>query len=167
MKQSLFEAEHGRHLANSRPSPEHLIGAGIYLWKIQGAGRYVGKFSHKRRLRAYANNVYRMLQGEEHHASGFRTVHRALAQAFADGRHIALSIILPTASDPAGETLLAREKRLISTLGCLNDPPRNLDAMACCCGLAPNGGSCLSRVSSRPLWDIARSVTSVRSLERP
>ena len=167
MKQTLFESTYGRHLADSRPDIEHLRDAGIYLWTVDGAGRYVGKFSHRRRLRAYANNVYRMLKGQAHHASGFRTVHRALAKAFVDGRHIGLSIILPNPFDPAGETLSKREARLITQLGCLNDPPQKLGAMTCCCGLAPRGSSCLSGVSTRPLWDLEQDIMSEQNLTIP
>ena len=162
MNQSLFEARYGRHLADSRPGPEHLRDAGIYLWAIDGAGRYVGKFSHRRRLRAYSNNVYRMLASQTHHGSGFRTVHRALAKAFVDGRRITLSIILPSPLDPAGETLSKREARLIAQLGCLNEPPLNVETMLCSCGLLTEGTPCLYGTSKRPLWDTVRDTIRSR-----
>jgi len=158
MKKSLLEDHYGRPLADLRPDRAQLSDVGIYLWTINGAGRYVGKFTHRRRLRAYTSNVYRMLQCQKHHGAGFRTVHRALAKAFVDRRRITLSIIPPNPLDPQEETLSQREQRLIAKLGCLNDPPLNSEIMSCCCGLLPKGTPCFHGASTRPLWDTERDA---------
>lgn len=58
--------------------------SGIYEWRIEGVGVYVGKALRlKSRLRAYPNNVRRMLQGLHWHSDptrDYRPIHHAPAQ---------------------------------------------------------------------------------------
>lgn len=58
---------------------------GIYEWRIEGVGVYVGKALRlKSRLRAYPNNVRRMLQGLHWHGDptrDYRPIHHALRAA--------------------------------------------------------------------------------------
>jgi len=58
---------------------------GIYEWRIEGVGVYVGKALRlKSRLRAYPNNVRRMLQGLHWHGDttrDYRPIHHALREA--------------------------------------------------------------------------------------
>jgi len=59
--------------------------SGIYEWRIEGVGVYVGKAKRlKSRLRAYPNNVRRMLQGlpwRKNSSRPHRPVHSALQDA--------------------------------------------------------------------------------------
>ncbi len=58
---------------------------GIYEWRIDGVGVYIGKALRlKSRLRAYPNNVRRMLQGLHWHGDAtrdYRPIHHALRDA--------------------------------------------------------------------------------------
>lgn len=59
---------------------------GIYEWRIEGVGIYIGKALRlKNRLRAYPNNVRRMLRGLEWHGDptrSYRPIHHALRDAY-------------------------------------------------------------------------------------
>lgn len=89
---------------------------GIYAWKIEGIGLYIGKFTRKSRpLREYNKNVTRLLRGEMYRPQnpmGFRPVHRALARAVDDGLGIELHILENCSPD----NLDTRERHLISTI---------------------------------------------------
>ena len=58
---------------------------GIYEWRIEGVGVYVGKALRlKKRLTAYPNNVRRILQGLHWHGDptrDYRAIHHALRNA--------------------------------------------------------------------------------------
>ncbi|MBU2935989.1 MULTISPECIES: hypothetical protein [Pacificibacter] len=93
---------------------------GIYAWKIDGIGIYVGKYTRKSRpLREYNKNVRHLLNGEMYrpqNPTGFRRVHHALARAVTDGLRIELHIL----ENCSPENLNAREQHLISTIACGN-----------------------------------------------
>jgi hypothetical protein len=71
--------------------------AGIYEWRIDGIGLYVGKAKRLRsRLRAYPNNVRRMLQGLHWHGNpdrSYRPIHLDLRYGYDNGNLISLSIL--------------------------------------------------------------------------
>lgn len=89
---------------------------GIYAWKIESIGVYVGKYTHSSRpLREYNRNVTRLLGGKSYrrqNPAGFRRVHRALARAVADGLSIELHILENCSASDLNE----REKHFISTM---------------------------------------------------
>ena len=93
---------------------------GIYIWTIKGVGRYVGKYSSKRRpLSQYARNVHRILNQEpyrKNNPNGFRHIHRALVDALKKGLPIELIFFENVPLD----TLRQREKELIAKMGELN-----------------------------------------------
>ncbi|HME27141.1 MAG TPA: hypothetical protein VKI44_38440 [Acetobacteraceae bacterium] len=69
---------------------------GIYRWRIEEAGTYIGKYTKIRRpKKEYRRNVARILKGlRSHHPNGkFRRIHHALADAVRDGRCITLTIV--------------------------------------------------------------------------
>lgn len=70
---------------------------GIYEWRIEGAGSYVGKSKRlKRRLREYSNNVHKLALGLPYRAGKptlLRHIHREMLNAHLDGRGVILSII--------------------------------------------------------------------------
>lgn len=70
---------------------------GIYAWKIEGGAVYVGRYTNKSRiLREYENNIRRLLSGEPYRRqkpTGFRRIHRALADAVRHHRRIELHIL--------------------------------------------------------------------------
>jgi len=90
---------------------------GIYAWKIEGSGVYVGKYTHKfRPLREYDKNVRRLLSDEPYrpqNPNGFRRVHRALAKAVVEGLNVELHVL----ENCPPETLNAREQYLIAKIG--------------------------------------------------
>ncbi|MBM0203967.1 hypothetical protein JNW90_13240 [Micromonospora sp. STR1s_5] len=96
---------------------------GLYEWRIERAGSYIGKYGRIRRpTRQYGRNVYRLLNGLAYRAGnpdGFRRVHHELAAAHREGRRIEL-IILENVDGPA---MSARELEVIAERGSLNDPP--------------------------------------------
>ena len=62
---------------------------GIYEWRIPGVGVYIGKAGTlSKRIRAYPNNVRRMLLDLPWHGNPhkqYRLIHRALKWAYAQG----------------------------------------------------------------------------------
>jgi hypothetical protein len=96
---------------------------GLYEWRIEGAGSYIGKYGRARRpTREYGRNVHRLLNGRPYRLSrpdGFRRIHRELAQAHRDGRRIEL--IMFENCEP--DALDRREMEVIAERGNLNDPP--------------------------------------------
>mgnify|MGYP000044152194 CR=1 FL=1 len=89
---------------------------GIYAWKIEGIGMYIGKYTRKSRpLSEYNKNVRRLLSCEKYrpqNPTGFRRVHRALARAITDGLAIELHIL----ENCSPENLTSRERHLISPI---------------------------------------------------
>lgn len=70
---------------------------GIYEWRIEGIGIYIGKFKRIRRpTREYGLNVQRILRCQPYRKgkpTQFRRIHRALEQAYRAGMPITLSIL--------------------------------------------------------------------------
>ncbi|MHB1910399.1 MAG: hypothetical protein ACYCQJ_16260 [Nitrososphaerales archaeon] len=95
---------------------------GLYEWKIETKGSYIGKYKSKRRpLKEYRRNVQRLCAGKDYrkgNPNGFRKIHRALFEALNKGLHIELIIL---ENKPWGEELNAREHELILERGNLND----------------------------------------------
>jgi len=77
---------------------------GIYEWRIEGVGVYVGKALRlKSRLRAYPNNVRRMLQGVHWHGHAtrdYRPIHHALRDAH-DSQAVVIVRVLEVCSSEA------------------------------------------------------------------
>ena len=90
---------------------------GIYAWKIEGVGVYVGKYTKKSRpLREYNKNVRRLLNGQPYRPqkpNGYRVIHRALAKAVQEGSNIELHILENCSAGNHNE----REQHYIATLG--------------------------------------------------
>ena len=80
---------------------------GIYAWTIEDVGCYVGKYTRKSRpLREYDKNVHRLHSGIAYRPQkpdGFRSIHRALAEAVSAGRAIELRIVANTESGDLNE----------------------------------------------------------------
>jgi|ERR1700678_1385452 len=105
---------------------------GIYIWEIEGAGKYVGKYTRiERPTKQYGRNVRRIFSGRPYHdkskPDGFRHIHRELAKAHREGRKIILHI---PENVPNPEARHAREGELIAECGNLNrsgDRPSDLE----------------------------------------
>jgi hypothetical protein len=86
---------------------------GIYEWKIEGVGCYIGRYSRVNRPKeAYGRNVLRLLNNlpyRKNKPHGFRRIHRALAEATEAGRLVELFIL----ENAEPEKLNAREQALI------------------------------------------------------
>lgn len=80
---------------------------GIYEWRIEGAGVYVGKALRlKSRLSAYPNNVRRMLQGLPWHGDptrSYRPIHHALRQAHDARTAVVVSVLEVCTSEARNE----------------------------------------------------------------
>lgn len=88
---------------------------GIYEWRIEGVGVYIGQYtSASRPRREYSRNLANIF-AERPYRKGkpdkFRTVHKELAQAVREGRHITLSLI-ENVADKANRNI--RERELIA-----------------------------------------------------
>lgn len=74
-----------------------LDAAGIYEWRIEGIGLYIGKAKRLRsRIRAYPNNVRRMIEGLPWHGNpnkSYRPVHQELRSAYEANIVITLAIL--------------------------------------------------------------------------
>ena len=96
---------------------------GIYEWKIEDAGSYIGQYSRiDRPTKAYGRNVTNLMNNKPYRPKkpdGFRRIHRELERAHRDGRLIEL-IILENAEKPG---INDRERQLVAERGSLNDPP--------------------------------------------
>jgi hypothetical protein len=94
---------------------------GIYQWKIEGSGSYIGKYGHiSRPTKRYGWNVSRMLNGKPPSSGNpqFRRVHHALLKAHKDKKRIELIILENVSPDRINQ----RERDLITQLcGNLND----------------------------------------------
>jgi hypothetical protein len=70
---------------------------GIYEWRIEGIGLYVGKAKNlQSRIRAYPNNVRRMIDGEPWHGNpkrAYRRVHHELRRAYEDGVAVVVTVL--------------------------------------------------------------------------
>lgn len=70
---------------------------GIYEWRIEGVGAYVGKaLTLRKRIRAYPNNVRRMLKGLHWHGDPtreYRPIHKALHAAHIAGTPVQISVL--------------------------------------------------------------------------
>ena len=95
---------------------------GIYEWRIDGVGIYIGKFKRIRRpTREYGLNVQRILRGQPYRKgkpAQFRHIHRALEEAYRAGLPITLTIL----ENPPVEEINRREAELIQERGTLNGP---------------------------------------------
>jgi hypothetical protein len=93
---------------------------GIYEWRIEGAGSYVGKYTWISRPKSeYERNVLKILNGWPYRPQKpdkFRRVHRELELAHREGRRITLVILENV--DPL--RLAQRERELIALRGMLN-----------------------------------------------
>lgn len=93
---------------------------GIYRWDIEGAGVYVGKFTHRSRpFLEYERNVAKMISGRPYRPqkpNAFRRIHRELHAAHVAGRQITLTIV----ENCSVSSLTARERELIVEVGTLN-----------------------------------------------
>lgn len=90
---------------------------GIYAWRIEGVGTYVGRYTNRSRpVREYANNVRKLLAGEPYRKSkpgNFRHIHRVLALAMQEGRSISLLLV----QNCSVEELNEREQFWIAEIG--------------------------------------------------
>ena len=96
---------------------------GIYEWRIEGVGTYIGKYGRIRRpTKEYGRNVARLLSGRPYRTGkpdGYRAIHYALAEAVRVGRPIILTILENVAPDRINQ----REQELIRERGAtLNGP---------------------------------------------
>ncbi len=70
---------------------------GIYEWRIEGVGVYVGKAAKLRsRISDYPNNVRRMLQGLDWHgdpSKDYRPIHHALRHAHDEGITVTVVVL--------------------------------------------------------------------------
>jgi len=93
---------------------------GIYEWRIEGAGSYIGKYTRISRPKIeYEKNVLKILNGWPYRSKKpekFRRVHRELERAHREGRRITLVILENV--DPF--LLNQRESELIADRGTLN-----------------------------------------------
>lgn len=95
---------------------------GIYIWEIEGTGKYVGKYTRiERPLKRYERNVNRIINDLPYHdrsrPDGFRHIHRELEKAHGENRKIILHIS-ENVADPNARH--AREAELIAKCGNLN-----------------------------------------------
>ena len=95
---------------------------GIYIWEIEGAGKYVGKYTRiDRPMKQYGRNVRRIMNELPYHdkskPAGFRHIHRELEKAHREGRKITFHTS-ENVSDPKARH--ARETELIGEYGNLN-----------------------------------------------
>lgn len=88
---------------------------GIYEWRIEGVGCYIGQYTHARRpRREYGLNVGRLLAGHPYrkgNPEGFRRIHRQLAKAMEDPRLITLTLL---ENQPVKADRNRRERELIA-----------------------------------------------------
>jgi hypothetical protein len=88
---------------------------GIYEWRIEGVGVYIGKYGRIRRpTKEYGRNLKRMLNGQNYRLNdknGFRKIHHALLDAHRNAVKITLTI-LENVIDPHQRS--ARERVLIA-----------------------------------------------------
>jgi hypothetical protein len=88
---------------------------GLYEWRIEGVGIYIGQYKKVTRpRREYGLNVGRLLTGRPYRKAkpeGFRAIHCALAQAVRDKLTVTLRLL---ENEPDKEARNRRERQLIS-----------------------------------------------------
>lgn len=93
---------------------------GIYEWRVEGVGSYIGKSKRLRqRLREYSNNVRKLALGLPYRAgkpSLFRAIHHQMLRAHLEGRSIKYTVIENCPLDQLNE----REQFWIKMRGSLN-----------------------------------------------
>jgi hypothetical protein len=93
---------------------------GIYEWRIEGVGSYIGKFTKKGRpLNDYQRNVARLIDRKPYRPKrpeAFRHIHRVLATAVSSGTPVTLIIV----ENPPLPDINRRERELIRLRGVLN-----------------------------------------------
>jgi hypothetical protein len=91
---------------------------GLYEWRIEGVGCYIGQYTHARRpRREYGLNVGRILTKRPYRKSkpeGFRQIHRELANAAEAGTPISLTLL---ENQVAKADRNRRERELIAERG--------------------------------------------------
>jgi hypothetical protein len=79
------------------PEGVDLARPGIYEWRIQGSGSYIGRYTYSSRpFGEYEKNVLKMLNGRHYRPQkpdGFRRIHRELFKAHNELRDISLIIL--------------------------------------------------------------------------
>ena len=89
--------------------------SGIYEWRIECLGCYIGQYTHALRpRREYGLNVGRILAGRPYRKSnpeGFRKIYRQLAKAVEDCRLITLTLL---ENQPMKADRNRRERELIA-----------------------------------------------------
>jgi hypothetical protein len=97
--------------------------SGLYEWKIEGRGSYIGKYKRiTRPTKEYGRNVTKILEKRPYRSGnrdGFRRIHHELAEAHRDGRKIILIIL----ENPRESEINRRERELIAERGALNNSP--------------------------------------------
>ncbi|MEH6718872.1 MAG: hypothetical protein V7704_08340 [Aurantimonas endophytica] len=93
---------------------------GIYEWRIDGVGSYIGKYTYSRRpLKEYSRHVRSQFEGGHYrpqNKDGWRRIHRELYQACLEGRKVTLVFV----ENCALSTLNERERAHIRDRGTLN-----------------------------------------------
>lgn len=86
---------------------------GIYEWRIEGVGVYVGKYTRiSRPKKQYGRNLFNILNSKPYrprNPNGFRRVHRELERAYRERRTITLTIL----ENVSPAELNRRERELI------------------------------------------------------
>ena len=86
--------------------------AGIYEWRIEGIGIYVGKARELHsRIGNYPNNVRRMMEGLPWHGDPtkkYRPIHHALRRAYDEGLEVSVVVLETCDSDPNTRKRLER-----------------------------------------------------------
>lgn len=92
-----------------------LASVGIYEWRIEGVGLYVGQSKRlKSRLREYPNNVRKLIAKAPYRKSkpdGFRVIHRHLSAAYESQAAVKFSVLEICARDLLNECERAWIKR--------------------------------------------------------
>ena len=88
----------------------NLKGPGIYEWRVEGVGTYVGKATKlSSRIRAYPNNVRKLVQSLPWHGNplrNYRRIHEALREAHDKQLKVTVSVLENCSLD----LLIDREK---------------------------------------------------------
>ena len=74
-----------------------LVNPGIYEWRLEGIGLYIGQSRRMRaRIREYPNNVRKLLAGAPYRAgrpTNYRAIHHDLQRAYKTGATILVTIL--------------------------------------------------------------------------
>lgn len=93
--------------------------SGLYEWKIEGVGSYIGKYTHiNRPKKHYTRNVTNLLNNKPYRKNSavFRRIHHELAEAWRNQKQITLTIL----ENCSREEINSREQALIKGRGKLN-----------------------------------------------